>query len=96
MRAEAICKGVRLMDDDAQYQFVITLEDNLGIDVVYNYFKGTELFKSYIGEKWNKCKAEVPYVVFDIESDGENITEFAFLKEGNVRNKIFNYCWTPH
>ena len=86
LRAEAISKGVRLMDDDAQYQFVITLEDNLGIDVVYNYFKGTELFKSYIGEKWNKCKAEVPYVVFDIESDGENITEFAFLKEGNVRS----------
>ena len=83
--AEAISKGLKLMDEDSQYQFVITLEDDLGIDVVYKYFKGTELFKSYIGEKWNKCKAEVPYVVFDIESDGENITEFAFLKEGNVR-----------
>ena len=83
--AGAISKGLKLMEEDAQYQFVITLEDNLGIDVIYKYFKGTEVFKSYIGEKWDKCKAEVPYVVFDIESDGENITEFAFLKEGNVR-----------
>lgn len=32
-----------------------------------------------------RCQAEVPYVVFDIESDGNNISEFAYLKEGNVR-----------
>lgn len=33
-----------------------------------------------------KCQAEVPYVVFDIESDGDSISEFAFLKEGNIRD----------
>lgn len=83
--AEAITKGLKQMDDDDQYQFIITLQDELGIEIVYNYFKGTRLFISYIGEKWKKCQAEVPYVVFDIESDGENISEFAYLKEGNVR-----------
>ena len=82
---ETIAKGMKEMDDNEQYQFVQSLPNELGIEIVYEYFKKTKLYALYIGEKWDICKAEVPYVVFDLESDGETITEFSFLKEDNVR-----------
>lgn len=85
MGKETIAKGVGEMDEDAQYQFIETLPDLLAIDIVYNYFNGKPIYKTYIAEKWDICKAEVPYVVFDIESDGNTINEFAYLKEDNVR-----------
>lgn len=82
---ETIAKGMEEMADDEKYQFLQYLPDDLGIELVYTKFKSEPVYKKYIGEKWDICKAEVPYVVFDIETDGTNITEFAYLKEDNLR-----------
>lgn len=82
---ETIAKGMKEMDDDEQYQFLQNLSDQLGIELVYEYFKNTKLYTIYIGEKWTIRKAEVPYVVFDLESNGTSISEFSYLTEDNVR-----------
>lgn len=82
---DTIAKGMKEMSSDEQYQFLQCIPDQMGIDIVYKHFKDSPIFKTYIGEKWDICKAEVPYVVFDIETDGDTITEFSFLKEDNVR-----------
>lgn len=82
---DTIAKGIKEMSSDEQYQFLLCIPDQLGLDVVYKHFKDKPIFKTYIGEKWDICKAEVPYVVFDMETDSDTITEFSFLKEDNVR-----------
>ena len=82
---DTIAKGMKEMSSDEQYQFLQYIPDQMGIDIVYKHFKDKPIFKMHIGEKWDICKAEVPYVVFDIETDGDTITEFSFLKEDNVR-----------
>ena len=82
---DTIAKGIKEMSSDEQYQFLQCIPDQLGLDVVYKHFKDKPIFKTYIGEKWDICKAEVPYVVFDMETDSDTITEFSFLKEDNVR-----------
>lgn len=82
---DSIAFGIKQMGEDQQYQFVMDLPDDIGIDIVFNHFKQTTLFDDYIGEKWDLCKADVPYVAFDIESDGDTIYEFAILKEDNPR-----------
>ena len=82
---KTLAKGVQLMKEDEQYQFVSSLPEQIGISLVYQYFKDTNLYNIYIKERWDICKAEVPYVVFDIETDGDYITEFSYLKEDNVR-----------
>ena len=71
---------------DEKYQFLSSLPEETGIRLVQSHFKGTALYKTYIGEKWDICKSEVPYVVFDIESDGNTVREFSFLKEDNIRS----------
>lgn len=83
---ETIASGIKQMDSDNQYQFVTCLPEEIGSEIVYKYFKDTSLYDNYIKEMWDICKAEVPYVVFDIESDGDNIKQFAYLKDGNPRS----------
>lgn len=82
---DTIALGVKQMEGGQQYQFVSDLPDDIGMEVVCKHFKRTELYNNYIKEKWDICKAEVPYVVFDIESDEEDITQFAYLKDDNLR-----------
>lgn len=84
-KKQNITKVMDGMNDDEKYQFVSSLPTSLGIDIVGEFHPNTKLYDDYIGEKWNLCKADVPYVAFDIESDGETINEFAILKEDNPR-----------
>lgn len=82
---DSIARGMKEMSFEEQYQFLQNVSAQIGIDVVYKHFKQQPIFKTYIGEQWDICKSEVPYVVFDLETDGDTIREFAFLKEDNVR-----------
>ena len=85
LRENSVAHVIKLMPEDKQHQFISHLSEDFAIDLINTYFKGTSLFDIYIGEKWNSCKAEMPYVVFDLESDGRDIKEFSFLKEDNAR-----------
>lgn len=85
LRKNCIANAIKLMQEDEQHQFISHLSEDFAIDLINTYFKGTPLFDIYIGEKWNLCKAEMPYVVFDLESDGRDIKEFSFIKEDNPR-----------
>ena len=82
---DSVVSGLNLMSDEEKYQFLLLLPDDYAIDLVYKHYRNTELFESFIGEKWESCKTDVPYVIFDLESDGDNIKEFSFLSEDNVR-----------
>lgn len=84
-KKHSIVKAMDGMNDDEMYQFVSSLPTSLGVDIVGGFYHDTKLYDDYIGEKWDLCKADVPYVAFDIESDGETIYEFAILKDNNLR-----------
>lgn len=74
--------ALKRMSFDDSYQLLCRLPEDqvLGI-VTKDEFKGGELFKTYIGKLWDTLKGELPYCVFDLESDGESIKEFAFYAE---------------
>lgn len=85
---ETIANAILLQEEGEQTQLIEYIDDvatDFCMELVGTHLKDTELHEIYIGQKWKRCQAEVPYVVFDIESDGNNISEFAYLKEGNVR-----------
>ena len=85
---ETIANAILLQEEGEQTQLIEYIDDvatDFCMELVETHLKDTELHEIYIGQKWKRCQAEVPYVVFDIESDGNNISEFAYLKEGNVR-----------
>lgn len=67
------------------YQILIRLKEEFSLGLVTSEFSDTELFTLYIGDKWNSLKSEIPYIAFDLESDGTIITQFAFLTEDNIR-----------
>lgn len=66
------------LSEDNQYRILQLCPDTYARNVVGRHFASTELFDIYIGEQWKKLKAQIPYVSFDLESDGESIQEFAF------------------
>lgn len=77
---------LKLMPSDDSIQLIKRLPEEKAINIVTNEeLKHGELFSIYIGDKWNTVKSELPYCVFDIESDGDNIKEFAFYAEDNMR-----------
>jgi ATP-dependent DNA helicase RecQ len=78
--------ALKAMDSDDSIQFVNRLPEDKALGIVTKEgFRDSELFVTYIGEKWDSLKGEMPYCVFDLESDGENIKEFAVFAEDNMR-----------
>lgn len=83
---EKFLGGLKKMSSDDSYQLVSRLPEDKAIEVVTSEdFKGSKLFTSYIGQKWDSIKGNMPYCVFDLESNGDSIREFAFYAEDNMR-----------
>ena len=82
---EIFVSSLKMLDTTEAYQLLIRIEEQFALDIVTTEFSETELFSLYIGDKWNSLKSEIPYVAFDLESDGNVISQFAFLSEDNIR-----------
>lgn len=83
---EKLISALKRMASDDSIQFVKRLPEDKAISIVTNKeLKNSKLLTVYIGEKWNTVKGEMPYCVFDLESDGNIIKEFAFYAEDNMR-----------
>lgn len=74
-----------LLGEDDQYKILQLCPEDYAREIVSQYFASTKLFEIYVGEQWKKLKAEVPYVAFDLESDGDSISEFAFRTNENTK-----------
>jgi len=83
---EVLAKAIVTADNNTQVQIVRQLPEPLRLEMVVLHFENTELYNVIIGELWDKQKSEVSYLVFDLESDGDAIKEFAFHTEGNTRD----------
>lgn len=87
LSSDSMLRGLKALPEDVCIQFLNRLPDEAGIAIATSEaFRLTSVFGIYIGERWEESKSEVPYVVFDIESDGEVIREFAFCSEDNMRS----------
>ena len=75
---------IELSEDD-QYKILQLCPETYAKDIVVQYFASTKLFDLFIGEQWKKLKSQIPYVSFDLESDGDSIKEFAFRKNENTK-----------
>ena len=77
--------AISSLNEDNQYKILQLCPEDYAREVVSKYFASTKLFELYIGEQWKKLKADVPYVAFDLESDGNSISEFAFRTDENTK-----------
>ena len=83
---DKLISALKRMASDNSIQLVNRLPEERAIHIVTNeQLKGSKLSTIYIGEKWETAKGGMPYCVFDLESDGEKINEFAFYAEDNMR-----------
>lgn len=73
-----VVNAINSLPEDERYQVLRYFSNKYATDIVSGYFSDTKLFDLYIGEQWAELKSRLPYVVFDIESDGDQIKEFAF------------------
>lgn len=78
-------KGLSVTDEDEKIQTLQQLPQEYAIEVALKYYTGTNVCDSILGDYWNSVKANIPYVVFDMEYDGDTISEFAFRQESNTR-----------
>ena len=81
---ETIAFALANIDTKEQYNLIYLFKKELALQILSEYFSDTELFDLYIGDLWSEFQHKVPYTVFDLETDGNTIKEFAFLKEGNT------------
>lgn len=75
---EAVVNAIKSLPEDEQYQLLRFFPKEYATEIISGHFSDSKLFDLYIGEQWAELKSRLPYVVFDIESDGDNIREFAF------------------
>ncbi len=81
---ETIAFALTNIDTKEQYNLIYLFKKELALQILSEYFSDTELFDLYIGDLWSEFEHKIPYTVFDLETDGNTIKEFAFLKEGNT------------
>ncbi len=79
---EAVVKAMKTLPEDEQFQLLRYFPKEYATDIVSGHFSDTKLFDLYIGEQWTKLKGKLPYMVFDLEADGDKIKEFAYLSSG--------------
>lgn len=82
---DVFISALKMLETTEAYQFLIRFEEQLAVDIVTSEFRNTELFAIYIGDKWASLKSDIPYIAFDLESDGVSISQFAFITEDNIR-----------
>lgn len=68
-----------------QYKVLQICPESYAIEIVEQFDPSSQLFQLYRSELWQKLKASIPYVAFDLESDGDAITEFAFRTDENTK-----------
>lgn len=77
--------AISLLSEDDQYKVLQLCPEDYAQEIVSKFFASTKFFELYIGEQWKKLKTDVPYVAFDLESDGESISEFAFRTDESTK-----------
>ncbi|MGN0236281.1 MAG: DEAD/DEAH box helicase [Paludibacteraceae bacterium] len=80
-----LAQSIMEKPDNIQYELLNLLNEPLREELLLNYFRDSSIGNIFLTEQWNKIKSSLPYVVFDIESDGENIRQFTFKQEDNIR-----------
>lgn len=75
---EAVANALRTLSEDEQFQLLHYFPKQYATDIVSGHFSDSKLFDLFMGEQWAALKSKLPYVVFDLETDGDCIKEFAF------------------
>lgn len=77
--------SLQQVETEKQYQLLKLIDKDIADEIVLSKFIGTKLCNIWVSDLWKEEKAKMPYLVFDLESDGEKIKEFAFNAEDNFR-----------
>lgn len=79
---DVLAKAIKTLNTDDQYKLITRFfPSSLATRIVADNFADSELFDLFIGDQWKAVKRGVSYVVFDLETDGESISEFAYRTE---------------
>lgn len=81
---EKFGEAIASLTEEEQYKILQQCPDDYAKSIVANYFASTNLLGLYAGNQWRELKSQIPYVAFDLETDGENIREFAYITGGNM------------
>ena len=79
-------KVLNNLSTNEQYRILQLCSKELGRKIVDLVSHNEEIFGIYIGEQWDELCATIPYVAFDLESDGEVVKEFAYHTQGYTYN----------
>lgn len=79
-----ISKALKAVKEKEQLQLLEFFTKDLATSVISDCFSETKLFEVYIGKLLKELKDKLTYVVFDLESDGDKVQEFAFKEEGHI------------
>lgn len=91
---DKIAEAIKSFSDNDKYKVLILLESQQAEDIVVTCFKHEPIFNWLADEVWNKVKAELPYVAFDLEFRSDkndatcslgNLNSFAFRKDGTTK-----------
>lgn len=86
LNADRLADALIQMPPAESVSFLKRLPEATAMSIVdSDRLRDSELFTVFVGEKWAAVKGEMPYCVFDLETDGTLIKEFAFYVEDNMR-----------
>lgn len=75
---ECVVGALKTLTEEKQYKLLRFFPTDYATDIVSANFADTNLFDLFIGEQWATLKSKLPYMVFDLETDGDTVKEFAF------------------
>lgn len=76
---DAVVNALKSISNNEQFQLLRFFPKQFATEIVSGHFADTKLFDLYIGEQWAELKSKLPYMVFDLESDGDSDAESAIF-----------------
>lgn len=77
--------AIQNLSDDEKYQLLQLCPEDYAKQLVCKYFASSKVFELYIGEQWKLLKATVPYVAFDVMTEGDAVKEFSIRTQENTK-----------
>lgn len=74
----AVVGALKSIEEDEQYRLLRFLPRDFASHILLQHFSETNLFNLFMADRWAELKSKLPYVVFDLETDGDRIREYAF------------------
>lgn len=79
---DSLARSMKSIEVEEQYRLLQCFPQEYACEFVTKHLSRNRIYKTFIGEIWERTSGAIPFATIDLESDGERINSFAICTDG--------------